>query len=83
MANKWQVFSKLFLWILPLSSLMIIIWFLSLQKRLSKTFETVLRYSISNSLMQANQNLLQLMITQKLAEMMYRKDKNLDKIVFG
>ena len=46
---------------------MIIILLLSMQKRLSKTFETILHYLFSNPLM-ANQNLLQLTRKQMVDE---------------
>ena len=58
--NKWLINIKSFLnsfyiAILQLSDLIIIIWFLLLQKRLSKTFETILYYLLSNPPITANQ----------------------------
>ena len=57
--NKWLINIKSFLnsfciAILQLSDLIIIIWFLLLQKGLSKTFETILYYLLSNPPITAN-----------------------------
>ena len=42
MANKYELFSKFFLYIFKVSSLMIMIFFLVLQTILLKTFEIIL-----------------------------------------